>query len=361
MDSQLYSQAHPSVNEQYTVPSSRIIQQGVDGNQQGERIEGDAAAVPMVASHHNMILLQSTPRVVLPGILPNDIVTTGNGDAIEQEIPSSMVDSYTAVNPQQMQPILMSYPSGVIQQTETLPGEELPSSNRFVNTLVGRISKLLRDEKRPMMLEEIVTRITPFFSELRKMDGTRYKGNILKAVNGALSSTGIFMRLDNMKWVIREDELEAYEQRAQKKLETKGKRKRDVPAGNTEEEKPAKRRYTKRRDRKQAIIAMLTSISDLQHAQNLERNAIYSQNPFENLTGLEDAEALRKKLGDQRFTLCMQLYAYFEDLFKVATGDVKIDLQRVVNTGSGINDKRLIQLLMDIDDIKKRHHSITCL
>ena len=50
----------------------------------------------------------------------------------------------------------------------------------------------------------------------------------------------------------------------------------------------------------------------------------------------------------------MQLYAYFEDLFKVATGDVKIDLQRVVNTGSGINDKRLIQLLMDIDDIKKR-------
>ncbi len=305
-----------------------------------------------------------------------------------------MVDSYTAVNPQQMQPILMSYPSGVIQQTEALPGEELPSSNRFVNTLVGRISKLLRtfipsqlrlgDEKRPMMLEEIVTRITPFFSELRKMDGTRYKGNILKAVNGALSSTGIFMRLDvrshwhsdvqNMKWVIREDELEAYEQRAQKKLETKGKRKREgdvhcpalrvVPAGNTEEEKPAKRRYTKRRDRKQAIIAMLTSISDLQHAQNLERNAIYSQNPFEvgmaegvnaqNLTGLEDAEALRKKLGDQRFTLCMQLYAYFEDLFKVATGDVKIDLQRVVNTGSGINDKRLIQLLMDIDDIKKR-------
>ena len=55
-----------------------------------------------------------------------------------------MVDSYTAVNPQQMQPIIMSYPSGVIQQTETMPAEELPSSNRFVNTLVGRISKLLR-------------------------------------------------------------------------------------------------------------------------------------------------------------------------------------------------------------------------
>ena len=55
-----------------------------------------------------------------------------------------MVDSYTTVNPQQMQPIIMTYPSGVIQQAETMSGEELPSSNRFVNTLVGRISKLLR-------------------------------------------------------------------------------------------------------------------------------------------------------------------------------------------------------------------------
>ena len=88
-----------------------------------------------------------------------------------------------------------------------------------------------------MLIDEIVTRITPVFSELRKMDGTRYKGNILKAVNGALSSTGIFLRLDvlmrvgcelqNLKWMIREEELEIYEERAQKKLKAKGKRKRE--------------------------------------------------------------------------------------------------------------------------------------
>ena len=69
---------------------------------------------------------------------------------------------------------------------------------------------------------------------------------------------------------------------------------------------------------------------------------------------MEDAEGLGKKLGEQRFTLCMQLYAYFEDVFKVATGDVKIDMQHVVNTGNDINDKRLIRLMVEIDDLKKR-------
>lgn len=239
------------------------------------------------------------------------MVTTTSGEPIEQDMPASIVDSYNTVNSSQMPSMVMSYPSGVIQN-ETLPSEDVPPSQRFSNTLVGRIAKMLRpisclclwlgEEKHPMLIDEIVTRITPVFSELRKMDGTRYKGNILKAVNGALSSTGIFLRLDvrmrvrcelqNLKWMIREEELEIYEERAQKKLKAKGKRKREressgviavecVGASGAEEEKPAKRKYAKRRDRKQAIITMLSSISDMQHSQNIERNMIYSQNPFE--------------------------------------------------------------------------------
>ena len=47
-----------------------------------------------------------------------------------------------------------------------------------------------------MSIDEIIARVTPVISELRKMDGTRYKGNIVKAVTGALSSTGIFNRID---------------------------------------------------------------------------------------------------------------------------------------------------------------------
>lgn len=51
-------------------------------------------------------------------------------------------------------------------------------------------------EKMPMSIDELVLHLTPIFPDLRKMDGTRYKGNIVKAVNGALSSTGIFQRLE---------------------------------------------------------------------------------------------------------------------------------------------------------------------
>ena len=54
----------------------------------------------------------------------------------------------------------------------------------------------LEMEKMPMSIDELVLHLTPIFPDLRKMDGTRYKGNIVKAVNGALSSTGIFQRLE---------------------------------------------------------------------------------------------------------------------------------------------------------------------
>ena len=59
-----------------------------------------------------------------------------------------------------------------------------------------------------------------------------------------------------------------------------------------------------------------------------------------------------------RFRLCPQLYSYFEDVFKVATGDFKYDLQHVVNTGSSLNDKRIIQLWVEIDDIKRRMKNV---
>lgn len=58
------------------------------------------------------------------------------------------------------------------------------------------LSLIIDEVKRPVAIEEIITRVTPVFSHLRKMDGTKYKGNIVKAVNGALSSTGIFSRID---------------------------------------------------------------------------------------------------------------------------------------------------------------------
>lgn len=42
----------------------------------------------------------------------------------------------------------------------------------------------------------------------------------------------------------------------------------------------------------------------------------------------------------------------------MATGDVKYDLQHVVNTGNIMNDKRIIQLWVEIEEIKQRMRNI---
>lgn len=103
------------------------------------------------------------------------------------------------------------------------------------NTLVGKIIEILRNpsilfssigqEGRPLSRDEIQRKIGEDFNDLRKSDGTKYKGDRLKALNGALYSTGIFHREGDL-WSIREEEIESYERKTRIKLETKGKRKR---------------------------------------------------------------------------------------------------------------------------------------
>ena len=102
-----------------------------------------------------------------------------------------------------------------------------------------------------------------------------------------------------------EGEFSIYEQRTQKKLETKSKRKRGRSLCSfihssrppycekayltvveiTQEEEKTSRKYAKRRDRRQAIISMLDSLSSQHRQENLERNLIYFKNPFELAVG----------------------------------------------------------------------------
>ena len=53
----------------------------------------------------------------------------------------------------------------------------------------------------------------------------------------------------------------------------------------TQEEEKTSRKYAKRRDRRQAIISMLDSLSSQHRQENLERNLIYFKNPFELAVG----------------------------------------------------------------------------
>ena len=72
------------------------------------------------------------------------------------------------------------------------------------------------------------------------------------------------------------------------------------------------------------------------------------------ITGLEDKEMLKQKMGEERFTLCMQLYSYFEDMFRLASGDMKFDMQHIINSGNEFDNKRLVYLRLEINDLQKR-------
>lgn len=72
-------------------------------------------------------------------------------------------------------------------------------------------------------MEVISDRIGDVFDNLRKADGTKYKGDKTKAINGALYSTGIFRKVGD-GWVIRPEECAAYEQRMKQKLQSRGKK-----------------------------------------------------------------------------------------------------------------------------------------
>jgi singapore isolate B (sub-type 7) whole genome shotgun sequence assembly, scaffold_5 len=74
-------------------------------------------------------------------------------------------------------------------------------------------------------MEDILTSIGDSFDKLRKADGTKYKGDRTKAVNGALYSTGVFRRV-NDKWSLRPAEYQVYESRMRQKLEHRGKKRR---------------------------------------------------------------------------------------------------------------------------------------
>ncbi len=215
-------------------------------------------------------------------------------------------------------------------------------------------------------MEEIQEQINDSFDGLRKTDGTKYRGDKTKAINGALYSTGIFRRV-NEKWVIKPLECEQYERRMLQKLETRGKRRKAVVVenGDTGEEVYVKRKYTRRQVKRSVILKMLKSTSDRLRVSSNEHSAVYFKNPFQvglgaeceaqGLTGTEELVKLRKKLGEEKFEMAIQMYNYFEDVFS----NVSVDGDAPVSATSSEQTNRLIdQMQRDVLDLKMRLNQI---
>ena len=63
---------------------------------------------------------------------------------------------------------------------------------------------------------------------------------------------------------------------------------------------------------------------------------------------------MQQKMGRTRFLLCMQMYYMFKDYFRLATGDAQLNYQKVINSGNDFNNKRIVRLKMELEDIRQR-------
>lgn len=154
-------------------------------------------------------------------------------------------------------------------------------------TLVGKIVEVLRmsfwscfsieRSKTSLSIEEILAQIGDSFDDLRKTDGTKYKGDRTKALNGALFSTGIF-RHTGSKWAIRQEELSQYQQRFQQKLESRNRKKKVAENGTGH---PQKRKYTRRQIKRSAVVKMLNAASERLRKSSRDQNSVMFKNPFQ--------------------------------------------------------------------------------
>lgn len=214
-------------------------------------------------------------------------------------------------------------------------------------------------------MDEIQEQIGDSFEGLRKTDGTKYRGDKTKAINGALYSTGIFRRV-NEKWTIKPVECEQYERRMLQKLETKGRKKKGAQESvENGEETYVKRKYTKRQVKRSVIVKLLKSTSDRLRMSNSEHSGVYFKNPFQvgvvavydakGLSGAEDLVKLRKKLGEEKFEMAIQMYNYFEDVFAHAAVDSDSPMTATTNEQTS----RLIdQMQRDVLDLRMRLNQI---
>jgi hypothetical protein len=232
---------------------------------------------------------------------------------------------------------------GVPKSLEKLDDDQIlreiamEGKERMENTIVGKVCSYMR-ARGPMTMSECVEALDNHYEELRKPDGTKYKGTLEKAINGALSSTGVFQKGDDNRWIMKETEVQLYEERVIKKFEQKSKKRKQLSKDgeafiNGGLDKKLRRKYQQQAAKPAAggaagfqstpegILRVLGRIVS-QQTQNGEETPELTQNPFgvedeDILLNCPEAEAenmLRLQIGEERFGMLMQIYNYFSEV-----------------------------------------------
>jgi hypothetical protein len=84
-------------------------------------------------------------------------------------------------------------------------------------TLAGYLIKLLRNRIK-LSYKELYDEVSKCYDTLRRSDGSKYTGDLAKALKGCLTSSEIFKEVGENVWTIREKEAKMYEEKTTKKL-----------------------------------------------------------------------------------------------------------------------------------------------
>ena len=84
-------------------------------------------------------------------------------------------------------------------------------------TLAGYLIKILR-VKTKLSYKELYDEVSKCYDTLRRSDGSKYTGDLAKALKGCLTSSEIFVEVGENVWGIRESEAKLYEEKTTKKL-----------------------------------------------------------------------------------------------------------------------------------------------
>jgi len=209
-------------------------------------------------------------------------------------------------------------------------GKIMKMENLADITLAGYMIKLMR-YKNKLSFKELHDEVCKCYDTLRRSDGSKYTGDVAKALKGCLTSSEIFKEVGDNVWAIREKEAKLYEEKTTKKLKTlinkkKGRSGRKKESDNEEDgdsddnlsesdhgsaesgdEKALPAKKVKQSNGEYQKVAYA-----LEAAKNKLRGPDASTQNLIDLINITDTpEDLAQKIGNDRFQGIIDCYEFF--------------------------------------------------
>jgi len=205
-------------------------------------------------------------------------------------------------------------------------------------TLAGYMIKLMR-YKNKMSFKELHDEVSKCYDTLRRSDGSKYTGDLAKALKGCLTSSEIFKEAGDNVWAIREKEAKLYEEKTTKKLKTlinkkKGRsgRKKEGQegeagsdddlsdseggGGGSDDDSVDPEKTLSAKKVKQSAIEYHKVSNLLDGAKKSRASQSSVQNILESLGAGETSEEFVTRIGNDRFQGMIDCYEYFFPLIQ---------------------------------------------